>query len=183
MAPDDGEAAADTTRSEAMVTRKTLIALGAAGVIVAATGVYGASAQGWGMGGGWGAGEGPANGEFNCPGFGRGGGWGPGMMGGGGPGYGMRGRGGGWGPMMGYGYGRGYGPGAGASQTRNLTVDDVKARLDTMLQRRGNSHLKVGEVKEKDADTIVGDIVTRDNSLVDRFLFNRHTGAIQRDNG
>ena len=47
---------------------------------------------------------------------------------------------------------------------------------------RGNPRLKVGDVKEKDADTITADIVTKDNSLVQRFIINRHTGAYTRDN-
>ena len=41
---------------------------------------------------------------------------------------------------------------------------------------RGNPRLKVGEVKEQDADTIVADIVTKDNSVVQRFTVNRHNG-------
>jgi hypothetical protein len=36
-------------------------------------------------------------------------------------------------------------------------------------------------VKEKDADTITADVVTKDNSLVDRFIVDRHTGAVQQD--
>jgi len=45
-----------------------------------------------------------------------------------------------------------------------------------------NPRLKVGEVKEKDADTITADIVTLDNSLVQRFIVDRHTGALRQDN-
>jgi hypothetical protein len=108
--------------------------------------------------------------------YGMMGGYGPGygMMQGYGPGYGMmRGYGYGPGPMMG-GYGPGYGPGYG--QNLNLSTDQVKRYLERMLAIRGNPHLKVGDVKEKDADTIVADIVTQDNSLVERFDVNRHTG-------
>ncbi len=39
---------------------------------------------------------------------------------------------------------------------------------------------KVGEVKEKDADTITADVVTKDNSLVQRFIVDRHTGEFSR---
>ena len=34
-------------------------------------------------------------------------------------------------------------------------------------------------MKEKDADTIVADIVTKDNSLVERFVVNRHNGLFR----
>jgi hypothetical protein len=44
------------------------------------------------------------------------------------------------------------------------------------LAWQGNPRLQVGDVKEKDADTIVADIVTKDNSLVLRFIINRHNG-------
>ena len=116
------------------------------------------------------------------------GGWG--MMGGYGPGAGMMG-----------GYGRGWmhgrganaefgpencphfqgglaGPGASGQQGNlNLSTDDVRKRLEGWLTWQGNPRLKVGEVKEKDADTIEADILTKDNSLVQRFAVDRHTGS------
>ncbi len=104
-------------------------------------------------------------------------GYGGGMMG---PGYG-----GGYdhGYMMGPGYGRGYGPGmmygyGPANQGgMNLTVDQVKQYLAQMIR---NPNLTVGDVKEKDADTIVAEIVTKQgNSLVQRLDFNRHNGFVQ----
>ena len=58
----------------------------------------------------------------------------------------------------------------------------MKARVERWLTWRGNPRLKVGEVKEKDADTITADVVTKDNSLVQRFIINRHTGAFSQDN-
>ena len=131
-----------------------------------------------GGGGPGGPGGGP------CGAFGQDGGPGPGQ--GYGPGYHMRGWGGGYGPgmMRGYGPGNGpgYGPGAQTNQALNLTTDDVKARVERWLAFRGNARLKVGEVKEKDADTITADIVTKDNSLVQRFIVDRHTGAFRQDN-
>jgi hypothetical protein len=149
-----------------------------------------AAAQGWGMMGGygpgyhmgWGGESGAGYGPWNCPGFAQANNGGPGY----GPGYGMRGwRGGGYGP--GYhmrGWGGGYGPGYGAQsdQTLNLSTDDVKTRMERWLEARGNPRLKVGEVKEKDADTITADIVTKDNALVDRIIVDRHTGFTRRDN-
>jgi hypothetical protein len=116
-----------------------------------------------------------------------------------GPGYHMRGSGGGYGPgmMQGNGYGSGMmqgngnGPGYGngydrrgnvqGNQTLNLTTDDVKSRVERWLVRQGNQRLKVGDVKENDADTITADVVTKDNSLVDRFIVDRHTGAVHQD--
>lgn len=165
-----------------MKSRKTLIALGVAAALAAVVGVYSytASAQGgpgwgpgWMMGGG-----GPGGGPWNCPRFGQGDESGPGY----GPGYHMRGWGGGPGPGMMRGYGRGYGPGAQSNQALNLTTDDVKTRMERWLSWRGNPRLKLGEVKEKDADSIAADVVTKDNSVVERFIFDRHTGAFRRDN-
>ena len=109
-------------------------------------------------------------------GYGMMGGYGAGPMMGG---YGMMGP----GQMMGYGHGMmgpgqmmGYGPGYGGQANLNLTVDTVKSYLGRMIAIQGNSRLKVGDVKEKDADTIVADIVTKENSLVQRFNVDRRTG-------
>ena len=52
-------------------------------------------------------------------------------------------------------------------------------RWERWLTWRGNPRLKVGEVKEKDADTVEAAIVTVDNSLVQKFIVNRHTGFFQ----
>lgn len=128
---------------------------------------------GYGMMGGYG------------PGWGRGmmGGYGPGyMMHGWGRGYGMgRGMGRGMGPgMMGYGSGPGPGPGPGyygGQGDLKLTADQVKQYLEHMIR---NPNLTVGDVKEKDADTIVAEIVTKQgHSLVQRLDFNRHNGFVQ----
>ncbi len=160
---------------------------------------------GWMMGGGygpgyhmrnWGGGQGPGPGAgpWNCPAVGQNdqsgpaGGQGPTPGQGYGPGYHMRNWGGGYGPGMMGGYGRGSGPRGtaqgdqNANQNLNLTIDDVKTRVERWLSWRGNPRLKVGEVKEKDADTITADVVTKDNSLVQRFIINRHTGAFSQDN-
>jgi hypothetical protein len=140
------------------------------------------------MGGGYGPGYGMIGGygygHMMGPGM-MGGGYmmGPGMRGGYGPGY-MMGQGmmGGYGPGMmgGYGYGpQGYGLQGYGSGNLNLSTDQVKGYLERMIASQGNPRLKVGEVKEKDADTIVADIVTKDNSLVQRFVVNRHNGFYQ----
>ena len=127
--------------------------------------------MGYGMMGGYGWGGGPGDGQ----------GWGggPGMMGyGGGPGWGggyghgwMHGWRGGHGPGMMYGYGPGN------QGDLKLTVDQVKSHFEQMIR---NPNLKVGDVKEKDADTIVAEIVTKQgNSLVQRVDVNRHNGFMQ----
>jgi hypothetical protein len=73
----------------------------------------------------------------------------------------------------------GYGPPWSASGDLKLSVDNVKTYLDRWISWQGNPRLKVGDVREKDADTIVADIVTKDNSLVQRFAINRHSGFFQ----
>ena len=95
-------------------------------------------------------------------------GYGPGMMNGYGPGYGM---------MNGYGPGMMYGEGYANQIDMKLTTDQVKNYLTQMIR---NPNLTVGEVKEKDADTIVADVVTKQgNALVQRLDFNRHSGFVQ----
>ncbi len=101
----------------------------------------------------------------------QGGGYGPAMMGfGRHGGYGMM----GYGPgMMGYGPGMGWG---GQTLARELTVDDVKTFFEQRMAWQGNANVKLGEVSEKDADTIVAEIVTKDGSLVQRVEIDRKTG-------
>jgi len=129
-------------------------------VVIVVAGVRSlAQPYGYGMMGGWGGGYGP--------------GWmmGPGYGGGYGPGWMMRGGGYSMGPGMMY----GYGP---ANQgDLNLTADQVKQYLGQMIR---NPNLTVGDVKEKDADTIVAEIVTKQgNALVQKLDFNRHNGFVR----
>ena len=96
-------------------------------------------------------------------------GFGPGMMQGPGPGM----------PPPGFSHGMMQGQGPGPSiqaGNLNLSIDDVKTFLGRWIAWQGNSHIKLGDVKQKDADTIEADVVTKDNSLVQRFTVNRHTG-------
>lgn len=164
--------------------RSLLLALTAAAAIVGGAMFVNAQPYGPGMMGGYGPGYGGGYGPGYgmSPGYGHGwmmGGHGPGMMGGG---YGPGMMGGGPG-MMGGGYGHGYGPGMmyGQGYTNQgdmkLTPDQVKSYLAQMIR---NPNLSVGDVKEKDADTIVAEIVTKDNrGLVQRLYFNRHNGFVQ----
>jgi hypothetical protein len=88
--------------------------------------------------------------------------------------------------MMGHGmWGGGYGHGSAYDKSaiqpdKDLSVDDVRARIERSLKWHGNERLKVGEVKELDDDTIVAEIVTLDDSLVDRLEVDRHTGSMRR---
>ena len=105
------------------------------------------------------------------------GGWwgrmGPNMMGGPGPW-------GGYGPGMMRGYGSGGGPGSTTGwRDLNLSTDNVRNYVERWITWQGNPRLKVGGVTEKDADTIVADIVTKDNSLVQRLVVNRHNGFFE----
>jgi hypothetical protein len=61
----------------------------------------------------------------------------------------------------------------------NLTTDNAKACIDRWLAWQGNPRLKIGDVKERDAGSITVDIVTKDNSLVQRFLVDRRTGWVR----
>ena len=90
----------------------------------------------------------------------------PGMMG---PGMGGQG-------MMG-----GQGPGMRVTPSEHLTTDDVTHFLGHFLERHGNPRLKVGDVQELDEDTIVAEIVTVDDSLVQRWRVDRHTGQMVPD--
>lgn len=155
--------------------RKALTITAAAAAIALAAAAYSAPSIAHGPGGGYYQG-GP--GMMGHMGYGMGG---PGMMGG--PGWGMgRGMGRGMGPGM-----AGYGPGAfgdcpmlQAAQGREVTVDSVSAFLEHRLDMWGNERLKLGEVSEQGEDTIVGEIVTKDGSLVERLVFDRHTGRVLR---
>lgn len=55
----------------------------------------------------------------------------------------------------------------------------MNSYFEHWLAWQGNPRLKVGDVKEKDADTIMADILTKDNSLVQRFVVNRHNGYLR----
>jgi hypothetical protein len=98
------------------------------------------------------------------------GGMGPGMMQGGmGPGM-MQ---GGMGPGMMQG-GMGALFGSRVTPMMNLSAEDVRGYLAVQLDRLNNKRLKVGDIKADDG-TITADIVTVDNSLVQRLKV-PHTG-------
>ncbi len=106
------------------------------------------------------------------------GGQGP-MMGGGGMGQ--------QGHMMGQG-GMSGGEGGAMGQRwmgdhlpQDLSADTVRHILGRHIAQMGNERLKVGNVTERDEDTIVAEIVTVDDSLVQRLVIDRHTGAARRE--
>jgi hypothetical protein len=66
---------------------------------------------------------------------------------------------------------------------QNLTTDDVRYFFRHWLERAGNPRLKLGKVEQTDEDTIVAEIVTVEDSLVQRFKVDRHSGEVQPDTG
>ena len=65
--------------------------------------------------------------------------------------------------------------------TMNLSADDVRGYLTAQLDRLGNKRLKIGDIKA-DGGSITADIVTTDNSLVQRMKVDRSTGNIDYEN-
>ena len=57
----------------------------------------------------------------------------------------------------------------------NLTINDVKAAIERWLAAWGNPHVKLGKITEG-RDTITAEIVTQDNSLVERIEVDKQTG-------
>lgn len=79
--------------------------------------------------------------------------------------------------MMGYGMMSGGGQGFVMQPApAQLSAADVTYNLERLLAARGNPHLKVGKVADKDADTIVGEVVTTDGSLVERYEVDKRSG-------
>lgn len=163
-----------------MKRQSVLLAAAAGGIAFGATGLAIAQGSQGGMGQGT-MGPGMMQGRMG-PGMMQGqgmmrGGMGQGMMG---PGM-MQGR---MGTMMGRGMMRGGTGGIfGRRVVRlmDLSVEDVKRYLTFRLERLGNKRLKLGEVKAA-GGTIAADIVTVDDSLVQRLEVDRRTGAITYKN-
>ncbi len=63
---------------------------------------------------------------------------------------------------------------------QHLSVDDVRHFFEHRLAQIGNARLKVGKVEREGEDSIVAEIVTQDDSLVDRLEVDRHSGEISR---
>lgn len=89
--------------------------------------------------------------------------------------------------MMGRGFmgrgmmGRGFANhGMRVTPSLNITAKDVRRFLEKRLKWMDNKRLKVGAIKETDDDTITADIVTVDDSLVQRFTIDRATGWMRK---
>lgn len=72
---------------------------------------------------------------------------------------------------------------AGPGHDLNLSTAQAKTLVEASLVKAGNARLKVGAVKEKNADTITVDVVTTENSLVARREVDRHTGHMRHAQG
>lgn len=63
---------------------------------------------------------------------------------------------------------------------RHLSVEDVRHHFEHRLERYGNDRLKLGQVRESGKESIVAEIVTVDDSLVERLEVDRHSGRVRR---
>ena len=68
-----------------------------------------------------------------------------------------------------------YGPPA-----EGITVERARTMLEGVLAWHGNPRLKLGTVEEQDEDTIIAEILTVDDSLVQKLAMDRTTGEIRR---
>ena len=134
------------------------------------------SGMGWGQGYGSQYQGGSRHDSNGNRGYGNGGyGMGPGMMGDQGYGYGL-------GPgMMGPGYG--YGPNQqypyDQQQHQNpIGKGQAKSMVENYLKSTGNPNLKLGKITD-DGSSFEADIVTKDNSLVDKILVDKNSGAMR----
>ena len=71
--------------------------------------------------------------------------------------------------------------GSRVAPTMNLSVDDVRGYLTVQLDRLGNKRLKIGNINAE-GGSITAEIVTADNSLVQRMKVDRSTGNIEYEN-
>jgi len=136
--------------------KKGIIAVAAAAILAAGTLAY---AQGFGYGRGYGPGYGMMGGGM------MGGQWGGGPRGSAGPGAGYAGDHPCW--------------QAASATGQPLTKEQATALVQNRLTRSGNPNLKIGNVTEKDGLFEV-EIVTKDNSLVEKVQINKQTGRTQR---
>jgi hypothetical protein len=70
--------------------------------------------------------------------------------------------------------GPGYGPQY-QQERKPLTEKDVKAMVENYVQSTRNPNLKPGKITDKD-QYFEAEIVTKDNSLVDKILVDKQTG-------
>jgi hypothetical protein len=83
------------------------------------------------------------------------------------------------GPMMGHmGWAGGF-PWLRARLKGPLEEPDIRRMMEAWLAQERNPRLKLGDITAKDENIFQADIVTKDNSLVQRFDVDRRTGAMQ----
>ncbi len=90
-------------------------------------------------------------------------------------------------PMMGYGgmmgpggmwMHRGWGMGSPGKQIQPLSLDQAKTLIENQLRMANNPNLKLGKVTEE-KDHFLGEITTKDGSLVDKIQVDKNTGAMR----
>lgn len=105
------------------------------------------------------------------PGYGSGHGMDSGMMG-----HGMMGQ--GMGPgMMGPGYGYQSGPQYQQPQ-KQLEEKEARAILENYLNSTRNPNIKLGKIEDK-GNAFEGEILTKNDSLVDKILVDKNTGGMR----
>ena len=76
--------------------------------------------------------------------------------------------------------GRGMGPARlFGPPAEGITVERARTMLEGALAWHGNPRLKLGTVEQQNEDTVVAEILTVDDSLVQRLAIDRATGAIR----
>ncbi|MCC2665008.1 MAG: hypothetical protein K0R41_3390 [Geminicoccaceae bacterium] len=87
--------------------------------------------------------------------------------------------------MMGQGM-MGQMPGHGAmggwriTPVMHLGIEDVQHYLEHVIEAHELQHLKIGEVRQTDDDTITADLVTQEGSLALQLEVDRHTGVVRK---
>ena len=69
--------------------------------------------------------------------------------------------------------------GMAAPLAEDLSADGVRHMMEHRVARTSNPNLKVGDIVEKDDDTVTADVVTKDGSLVVRYMVDRHAGMMR----
>jgi hypothetical protein len=75
--------------------------------------------------------------------------------------------------------GMGFGPCGGMAGAKDLSAEQVKDILQGHIAWTGNKRVKVGKIEKKDDETYLAEIVTVDNSLVQKIAVDRNSGAMQ----
>lgn len=70
--------------------------------------------------------------------------------------------------------------GTGIPAQAAMTVPQAKAALEQYLAAMGNPRLKLGKVDQTSESTITAEIVTVDNSLVQKLAIDRNNRTIQQ---